>query len=37
MHHIINSCASMRKIYDNKGTKSCTTWSFPSYREDEIQ
>ena len=27
----------MRKNYDNKATKSCTTLSFPSYREDEIQ
>ena len=26
----------MSKIYGNKGAKSCTTWSFPSYREDEI-
>ena len=37
MHHIINSCANMRKIYDNKDAKSCTTWRFPSYREDEIR
>ena len=36
MHHIINSYTNMRKIYGNKDTKSCTTWSFPSYCEDEI-
>ena len=27
----------MSKIYGNKDAKSCTTWSFPSYREDEIR
>ena len=26
----------MSKIYGNKDAKSCTSWSFPSYREDEI-
>ena len=36
MHHIINSCTNMSKIYGNKDAKSCTTWSFPSYREEEI-
>ena len=36
MHLIINSCTNMSKIYGTKGAKSCTTWRFPSYREDEI-
>ena len=36
MHHIINSCTNMSKIYDNKDAKSCTTWSFPWYHELEI-
>ena len=36
MHHIINSCTTMSKIYGNKDAKSCTTWSFPWYREEEI-
>ena len=36
MHHI-NSCTNMCKIYGNKDAKNCTTWSFPSYREDEFQ
>ena len=36
MHHIINSCTNMNKIYGNKDAKSFTPWSFPSYREDEI-
>ena len=26
----------MSKIYGNKDAKSCNTWSFPSYREEEI-
>ena len=30
MHHIINSCTNMNKIYGNKDAKSYTTWSFPS-------
>ena len=37
MHHIINSCTNMSKIYCNNDSKSCTTWSFPSYSEDEVQ
>ena len=36
MHHVINSGTNMSKIYGTKDAKSCTTWSFPSYREDEI-
>ena len=36
MHHIINSCTNMSKIYGNKDAKSYTTWGFPSYRKDEI-
>ena len=34
MHHVINSCTNMSKIYGDKDAKSCTTWSFPSYGED---
>ena len=26
----------MSKIYGNNDAKSCNTWSFPSYREEEI-
>ena len=36
MYHIINSCTNMSKIYANKDAKSCTTWSFPWYHEEEI-
>ena len=36
MHYIINSCKNMCKIYGNNDAKSCNTWSFPSYREEEI-
>ena len=36
MHHIINSCTNMSKIHGNKDAKSCTTWSFPWCREEEI-
>ena len=36
MHHIINSCTNISKIYGNKDAKSCTTWSFPSYCEEKI-
>ena len=36
MQHIISSCTNMSKIYGNKDAKSCTTWSFSSYREEEI-